>query len=300
MRGQIYFRDQDVTADGAPVVGGVGIIEVPQGHFAENAVRGLTMTGGPDRFELSLTSYFRDVADDDHVAAAEIDSAALLPVWPLPSPLVGDVDGGGIMVRRTRMPAAPGMEIVSCVALLKAPAKRLARDVMYAISGHLDTPPDVTDPRHMPFSGRLVCADPRPVPGLVSRGHNLHQLLKQPVWGFGEEGRAFNSTMSLALIDLCDEAQALMAMAAGEMTPEQRERLEALRRTEARWVLSIGDKDPEYQAYRRAMVAEFGPVRFDGTLTASEKAAREEAADRILGEVMAAREASYGLPAGPG
>jgi hypothetical protein len=289
MRGQIYFRDQDTTGDGAAVVGGVGILEVPQGWFTEDVVRGVIMMGGPEAFSLSLTNYAADLAGDDDIRAAEIDAAAKRSVWPLPSSLAGDAMGGGLMVRRTRMPSSPGTEIMACIAVLKAPPGRLRREAMYRVEGAIETPDDVSDPLHMPFSGRLTCFSPVPVPELVSRGNHLHQLLKQPVWGFGAEGVAFNSTMSISIIDLCDEC---MDLAAREnLTAEQSQRLDVLRRSEVGFVLHAGSSEPDYLAFRKAMTEEFGPRGFDGVQTASEIAARAEAARRIVRALHAPDEA---------
>ena len=293
MRGQLYFRDQGIANDGAPVAGGVGILEVPQGHFAENIVRGLIMTGGPNSFALSLTNYAVDMNQEDHAwtLAGEIDVAATVPVWPLPTALP-DALGGGMMVRRTRMPAAMGMEVVSCVAILKAPPGRLTRDVMYSVAGALEATgyANARDP-----SGHFVCSSPKPVPGLVARGNHLHQMLKQPAWGFGPEPMAFTSTMSLAIIDECDELAELQAIE--KPNPEQSNRLATLRAGEAGWVLGISRGDKDFVAFRKAMEERFGRRRFDGVLTASELAEREAAASTIIAEIQEAREASWHAPA---
>lgn len=296
MRGQLYFRDQGIANDGAPVVGGVGILEVPQDHFAENIVRGLIMTGGPNSFALSLTSYAVDMNQEDHAGTlvGEIDLAATAPVWPLPTS-IPEAFGGGLMVRRTRMPAAAGMEVVSCVAVLKAPPGRLTRDVMYSVTGALEPPGAVNERTQMPIGGHLVCSSPKPVPGLVARGNHLHQMLKQPVWGFGPEPMAFTSTMSLALIDECDELAELQAIE--KPNPEQLKRLALLRASEAGWVLGISRGDKDFAAFRKAMEQRFGRRRFDGVLTASELAEREAAASTIIAEIQEAREASWRAPA---
>ena len=296
MRGQLYFRDQGIANDGTPVVGGVGILEVPQGHFAENIVRGLIMTGGPNSFALSLTSYALDMSQEDHAwtLAGEIDVAATVPAWPLPTALPTAL-GGGIMVRRTRMAAAAGTEVVSCVAILKAPPGRLNRDVMYGVAGALEAPGSVTEPVRTPIGGHFVCSGPKPVPGLVARGNHLHQMLKQPVWGFGPEPRAFTSTMSLALIDECDELAELQAIERPD--PEQAKRLAALRASEAGWVLGISRGDEDFATFRKAMEERFGRRRFDGVLTASELAEREAAASTIIAEIQDARESSWRAPA---
>jgi hypothetical protein len=148
MRGQLYFREQDVTRDGSSVVGGVGILEVPAGSIAENAVRGLVMVGGPESFSWTLTDYLADMNGEDYdwTWAGEIDTVATQPVWPLPA---GRVHGGGLMVRRTRMPAVDGMEVVLCVAVVKAPPQLLRRDVMYEIAGQIASRHGC-DPRSMP------------------------------------------------------------------------------------------------------------------------------------------------------
>lgn len=282
MRGQFYFRDQGTTGDGAAVVGGVGTLEAPEGLFAENTVRGVLLGGGPDSFVMTPTSYAVDLSSGefaDHVAAAEIDAAARLPVWPLPSPLAGDVVGGGLMLRRTRMPARAGHEIFACLAVLKAPAERLARDVMFQVEGGIDGRWE---------AGRLAFLDPKPVPELVARGTHLHQLLKQPVWGFGSEGLAFHSTLTLSDIDLCEECLALTIRE--DLRAEELERLAALRAGPIGYVFAAGERDPEYLAFREAMVEAGGRAAFDGVSTAAQIAAREEAAGRIAAEILRARE----------
>jgi hypothetical protein len=284
MRGQLYFREQDVTKDGASVVGGVGLLEVPRGSFAENVVRGLVMSGGAEAFAWSLTDYSVDMNGEDYdwTWAAEIDNVAMQPVWPLPG---GRALGGGMMVRRTHMPAPEGMEVVICVAVVKAPPQLLRRDVMYAVAGQAVSRQGC-DPRSMPSAAHLFGSQPKSVPTLVARGNQLHQLLKQPVWGFGTEGVAFTSTMSRELIDQCDvELEAL-----GNPAAAQAERLAFLRAGDAGGVLAIGKRNGQFALFREKMEERFGRRRFAGVRTATEVAEQEAAASQIIAEILEARE----------
>jgi hypothetical protein len=128
----------------------------------------------------------------------------------------------------------------------------------------------------------------------VARGNQLHQLLKQPVWGFGPEGVAFTSTMSLALIDQCDELVELEARR--NPTAQEKERLAFLRAGDAGGVLAIGRRDGQFALFREKMEERFGRRRFAGVRSASEVAEQEAAASQIIAEILEAREEPEASP----
>lgn len=262
-RGQLFIRGG--WRDGEDTLHAVAGFAQADAGAEEHVITGYAAQSMPDGVLLTGTAH-REKADRHDLLAAEVDTMITGQKWPRPS---DGLAGGGIMMRRTRVPAPPGWVTMIVAGLFSSRGPLLDDQSVVDIAGTVGS--------------TLVIDNPRCVRDWKTPGSTLSQVLKSPRWGWDEAPWGIVSTMDLKSID---QAMALEAMMADpDADPEE---IERLRQTPGGWALRCAERDHEYQRFRIRMVAEAGLLRWDGVLTRSESARREAIAARIVRDMMQA------------
>jgi len=267
-RGQLFmrggWRDGDATLTAV-----AGIAEVDAGA-GEHVVHGYgaQLIGGD--ILLSATGYTA-ANEEEHLGSGEVDYMITDTQWPRPSG--GVLAGGGLMLRRTRAPAAPGRELAIVAGLFSCDGTVFADQQFADISGDM--------------TARLAISGRRCVKEWRTNGSTISQVMKSPRWGWGDEPWGFNSTMDLKSID-----EAMRVEALADDPNHDPEELAEARRTPGGWAPQVGRVgsayDADYDRFRTRMIAEHGRLPWDGVLTRSESEARAESAGRIIRELKLA------------
>lgn len=264
-RGQLFVRGG--WRDGARTLHAVAGYAQVDADAEQHVVTGYAAQRMPDGVLLTGTTHREDIeADDGYVAAGEVDRLITGTRWPRPG---GDLAGGGLVLRRTRIPAPEGQATMIVAGLFSSDGALLDDQHTASIGGTV--------------GGTLVIDGWRCVRHWNTNGSTLSQVLKSRRWGWGEEPWGAVSTMDLASID---EAMALETLLA-DPDAEQAE-IDRLRRTPGGGARCGGEADEKYQRFRRQMVDKAGPLRWDGVLSRSEGERRDRIAERIVRDMMQA------------
>lgn len=274
IRGQLCLYGQKPDADGWAAAGGVGIVEAPLGALKpEHILPFVGMCLGTDHL-LSTSAYSKHpVRDHGHELADHVRDDQ----WPRPVPGSG-LPGGGVMFRRTRVPAATGMEIMTLAICMYAPADAVVGQALYSLSGVLDAKGD---------PARISIHSARPSARLAENGIGMTALLKRPAWGWGDEPFALQSTMRLDVIDEAMESARLLD--ADHRTPEDEQRLAELRQRPGHGVVAgnrTGYDAAKFAEFRRRMGVEAPYDDWSAPLSESQFDARERRACEIMREMM--------------
>lgn len=223
----------------------------------------------------------------------DMGDLALQDVWPRPAPETG-MGGGGLMLRDTRAPSAPGTRIMTGImvmSLREGPPDASIIDLEGEIGGW----PKSEGSR----SGYIVStAIDSSRPGYMN-GMPLNSILKEPIWGWGEEPFGFMSTMDLGIIDQCERFDRIRRSVEGKdpdaIDGAARVELLSMKNSSLSWIVTSSDKDEKFQIFKRKMRERGLVTRRDGVRTVSEEAAFSNAAREILMEMEAEEdEADYG------
>ena len=250
----------------------LGVVEVPPG-LAGDELRGLGLMPGASYATLNERGAPAvDAWGEAANAADEVTSALGLAMWRLPASRLPGVLAGLVMLRPCALEAAPGLEAALLCGILGSPPGDA--DASLSLDGAGEGGRFRVAPSAL---GRSV-----PPPGAAPA-----HAFETAQWGWGTEPVGFASTMGLAAQDALDAARALPARG---------------RRTEAQeaewWQLSRAcggacqatDHDATFAAFAERMAREpgvpTGPTRVPRT--ASEFAAVDAAADRVMREVLGA------------
>lgn len=283
VRGQIAFRKSQgysapvdarhsrIPADKNTYYLGVGILECDKGAYQTESIIDFTVSdshGGPT-MDLGTKGAPLDSA------AASIDSlSGLITSIQIKAPFLGALlTCGGMVLRETRFPSPEGKVTLALIALVRSPVDHLPERTMFTLSGDAGS--------------RLRMVDPVPMPGMFPIGCALCQVYADPIWGFGPEPRSIHSTLRLDFIDAFKEYEALLAL--DDPDAGQRARIEALRRTEPGRMYDSNLRDPAFAEFKRIMRAEGLVPPMDAYPTASEIAATEAAAGRVIREIFEAQ-----------
>lgn len=251
--------------------GMVGVVEVDDAILWDREKShgfACLVSGSSGRLSFSGTSESPQYRDD--VAFSEIDSFLTTMDFPRASEVHEALGwgSGGMVLRDTRGPSSPGTTLATTAIAMCLPEPILpdAHMASFEVSG------DGT-----PTTAKLRVENPC---ALKTNGINLAQVLKLPLWGWGDEPFGFSSTMRLDSIDLCTKVQ--QAMIDGDPSPEESFRLRASVQH------SVQDNsDPIFTAFRRRAHAE-GLVRpWDATMTASEMLSKDKASNILIHELLA-------------
>lgn len=175
------------------------------------------------------------------------------------------------MFRQTRAPASPGKSIMMVAGLFSSDGSLFNDQTFVEIAGNHENMLAITNEQ---------CAK-----HWETNGSNLSQVMKTPKWGWDDEPWGFNSTMSLKRIDEAMHVEALMAVP--DVNPEQ---LRLARQKPGGWAPHSGKtgigRDRQYERFKERMIAEHGPLAWDGVLTRSQTEQRDASARRIIKELM--------------
>jgi hypothetical protein len=181
--------------------------------------------------------------------------------------------GGGMILRRTRAPSAPGTFIAAVMIVVTLPTAMIPDAHMMTFSS--DAPAESNHALgyvHLDLVG--PCA-------IQTNGQALAQVHKSPIWGWSDEPFGFMSLMRLDKIDAASRLQALEF----EDNPDLEE-IATLRRVTLHDIRP--HRDPLYHSFLREMRARGMMKPWDHCPTASEETARAAAADAIVRDLMKA------------
>lgn len=287
-RGRVFIRSLGTpTADwrasgadrrtGGQAYGMVGIVEVddaaPWERERSHRFAGLLSGHGGSIVFDGRT----DAAEyEEDVSFSEIDSFITRMRFPRADEIHEALgwSGGGMVLRDTRGPASPGTTLatVAIAVCLPEPVLPDAHMASIVVEG-------VDRPRSARIEVEGAC-------GLPTNGLHLGQVLRMPLWGWGDEPFGFASTMRLDSIDACTKVQD--AMIAGDPSKEESFRL----RASVQHCVQ-DNSDPIFSAFRRRAAAE-GLVRpWDATMTASEMLAKDKASEILIGELLKMRDREF-------
>lgn len=239
----------------------VGIVEV-QGDVHDEIIHGVALLENGSDILLSSTG--RSVNPDYDIRGSDVDAILRSQSWPRPTADVG-LDGGGVLLRRTRIPAAENNTTCVLIALLSTDA--LEDQTMVVVNGDIE--------------GSLTVADQHCVRHLETNGSSLSQILKRPLWGWDAGKWGPTSTLHLDVIDGCRRLEELWNGSAEE-APGEREKLE---RGHAGCVLRTGRTDERYMRFRTIWREKYGPIQWDGAETQAQQDLFGERALEIIREI---------------
>lgn len=274
IRGQLCLYATKPDEHDWTVAGGVGIVEAPQGSLKPEHI--LTFVGMcfDTSHLLAASSYSsRPVPDHGSEMADHVRNAQ----WSRPVPGSG-LPGGGMMFRRTRVPARTDHEIMSLAICLYAPAKTVTSQVMYSLTG-------VLDPNGIP--SRMSLHSPTTCEPLAENGIGMAALLKRPVWGWSDEPFALQSTLRLDVID--DAMETIRLLDRDDRTPTDDARLETLKRSEGYHVVAgnrTGRHSAEFAEYRRLMHDVLEDDDWSQPITAARLEERQRRSDAAIREIL--------------
>jgi len=244
-------RRDDATGTAAVV----GLIEC-SGDVEDEVIHGMALTTIQGTVLLAATG--KTMHRDERYGhpfedkASDIDYVLTGRSWPRPDPTSG-LDGGGLMVRRTRAPAPEGRTIFILTGLMST--DELVDQTMVEVEGRLD--------------GTLMLGGAKCAKSLGTNGSTLCQVMKMPLWEWDDGDWVLTSTMHL---DALDECRRLEQMREGLVEASSGE-IEKLERGMAGDVMGTGRRDGSYQEFRRRWRERHGPMdgrRWRGWETAAE------------------------------
>ena len=261
------------SAIGGHVYALVGTAELAEDSGWEvEAVHDFALLPGIGGIHMSFEGPARPL--EDHASATDLASLATSIPWRGASDVMGALGygGGGLVLRETRAPSAPGTRTMLVLCVLRLPEASMPDKSMFSFECLSDAHAD------RPSRGRLF---DQTVLDVDTIGMSLCQVHKAALWGWGDEPHGFRSTMRLDVVDLCTRYYELL----DDPSADPKE-LESIRR---RTMGAVGSahNDPQFAEFRRRMVEQGGNVPWDACPTASEEAAQDALADRIVREMRA-------------
>lgn len=276
IRGQIIFRRAvgSVTPDysqprharfesGYPFVYDIALalIECDPGTYADEQLLPFTLSGAPDSFRLSLDRRGDPVPD-----YARIDKLdGLLRTMQIKPPFLGSLlCCGGMVLRKTRFPGAPGRVVMAGAGIMRSPITVVPEKEMFSLLGS---------------PSRLTMGSPEPVPEAFPDGSNPSQTFDKPIWGFGER-RAIPSTLHLDVLDHGKEIIPLLYR--DDLSEAEARRLEELKASPLCEPFKVHWKDELFAEYYRRS-SEAGAVgQLDSYPTAEERQRQRRVVDEIV------------------
>lgn len=156
--------------------------------------------------------------------------------------------------------------------------------------------PEHSSKRDMLLAGRSGI-ERRPQLGEVDitermRGNGMDQLLKLPLWGFGEEAYALPGTMSLEMYTKLDRYHELLF--ARSLSDDETTELDDLREIMRPAGLNMIERDEVFREYCREMRHAHPEFRAHHPLTADQIVSREESARVLIASLLDRDEARFG------
>lgn len=278
IRGQLCLYQTTSDAHGWCASGGVGLIQAPVGSLEDERIMPFVSMDLGGAHLIATGDYSRHrVADAGHELAGHVRNAQ----WPRPVAGSGQA-GGGMLFRRTRIPAPEGHETMTVAICMYAPRDAVVSQVRYDLSG---------DPRSGGRPERMSMHSPRAFDGLARYGIGMDALLKQPAWGWSDEPFAMQSTMRLDVIDDAMESRRLLDLP--HRTPAQDDRLAELRGTYGYDLVAHDERrEPEFAEFRRRMGSHAPFDDWTATVTARQLHDQESRAEEIVRSLLRRRRAA--------
>lgn len=195
---QLAFRETGQKTSYGEVYMAYGFVRARGGVFDIERVAhfGIRQDGRGAIVEIGLTGVSSNLdIDDNHRLSCGLDSLLTATNWPL------SVSGLSLFMRETRLdPIDPCHQVLGVVGFVTSfPMPLLVdQDAIHAFSGP-----------SMAFARPDL--ERRPERGMVelSRGMKPDQVLRQPLWGFGENPVGLRATLELGICDLLDRQREL-------------------------------------------------------------------------------------------
>jgi hypothetical protein len=279
-RGRAYVRAWRGSAGDIGTAAIVGLIETPDA-LVDEATHDVVMTRSGDRLSLVPTGGLHvtdprwgDAFDD---GSSEIDDILTGRQWVRPR-ADQDMDGGGVVLRRSAAPAPEGSTVYVFVALVCTDA--FEDDTMVDIAG-------------CAVAGMSLAIDRRPH-GMSTRGSRLSTVLHDMTFDWHDGPWRITSSIHL---DVMAECMALQK--AHDGVPTDPAVVERLKAGPAGWMLSQSDPangsphghDADYLRFRAMMIERMGDEIYRvwrGWEPAAANDARERLAEDVVRTIMAA------------
>jgi hypothetical protein len=279
IRGQLAGRFSE-RLKSTPLYSVAGILEVKKGKLATEVVHPFTCFSDehPDGFVMMPPA---KPPGDYPYDAVDIGSLITQSFWTVP---VLNIEGGSIFTRRTRMPAADGCEILMFAGVLKLKGRPLDETVIHELgpSSRVDSELELLGVTAFDVVSRRPCPDLEKM-----KGNSFNELLKLPIWGFGDEPAGFRSTMSLDVIDQCIEMEELRIAGETTLSSERMAFLDAGIAGEIIGTRAVRKDDAQFQLYQQ-ILDEWGceQPRMDAVVTTSELTSIRAQAKRAIEEMF--------------
>lgn len=227
----------------------VGVLEADVDALPAEKVLGFIINKRASGTELQLTGSVGRLPPESAIS----DLGGVMTQMNVEAPFLGALMiCGGMVLRKTRMPAAEGKEVHAIAALVRSPVDLLPQREMLSLAGN---------------NGRLGVVHQREIPASFPIGGLMSATYGMPIWGFGNEPRSIISTLRLDCIDACNEVRKIEM--SGPLDDEKRARLAALHES-GMTDPACRTKSEQYEEFKRRM-AERGAYRpLDTYMTAAE------------------------------
>jgi hypothetical protein len=279
-RARLFARDCGAAAHGIPtssarLLAMVGVAEVhDDAGWRRERIHDFALLGQSRRAFLSFEGEGR--ALPDHAPATDLGSLVCDIQGRSPDRTMASLGwGGGAMVLRdTRAPSAPGTALCQILIIASAPEGLVPDASMVSLAVH-----SRSDGSRRPASGSIDVEGP--CESFEHRGASIDQVLKAPIWGWGDEPHGFASAMRLDVVDACTRLQELFVAEDGD--PEEIARLQRATMNAVQ-----NNSDPVYATFRRRMARDGHMLPWDAAPTASECLTRSQALGILVAELLKA------------
>ena len=282
MRGQWVFRDCGPTVSrtnptphskGQNDQGyvGVGIIEAETDMLPPEEILPVLWPDSKNNMQSGLY-----VSKEGKKTAAHLKSCELADIVThidVPRPQnYTNMKGGALILRKTRLPCRQGHTIY--VALLVLSLKKGLLNCAHHYNSYGHTVDGLTVFSTMAMQEPLTF-DPT--------GMALPQIHKLPIWGWDEEPWAPVSTLAL---DVIDQAMILEPLTSRPRTPMEERRYQKYMKGPAGEIFRSRETHDDFGKYLRAIRHQMPPLKWDGKITASEQAIRDDLTAKIVRELF--------------
>lgn len=243
----------------------VGILEATEAALPAERVLGFVINKRGSSTQLQLTGAIHSLPPESAIS----DLGGVMTQMDVEPPYLGALMiCGGMVLRKTRMPAPEGKVVHAIAALVRSPVDILPQREMLTFAGD---------------NGRLDVIDQRKIPDSFPIGGAMAQTYGLPIWGFGEEPHSIRSTLRLDCIDACNEVHRIEM--SGPMDDEKRAQIEALHASgmtdPIRWT-----KGEQFEEFKRRVAEQGGYRPLDTYPTAVECAKHDTMVREIVASMM--------------
>ena len=262
-RGRAFVRMWPAgKVDGPAKAAIIGIAECPL-DVSDEKIHGFAAMNAGGTTMLTPTGHVGRIEGD--IADHDVGSILTQCDWPRPSKETG-LDGGGLLLRRTRAPAADGT--VACVIVGLLSGDVLRDQTILELSGD--------------DAGNVRIEDERCVKHLATNGETLGHVMHRPLWGWDGEPWGLVSSLRLDVTDQCRRLDELDHGAPEKWAGERK----TLERGHAGSVLRSGRSDERYLEYRRIYRETYGPMQIGDVQTAAQQEEQGRKVNEVIRRMM--------------